>query len=386
MMTTTSQDTPSTQTSTYTSSVISAASNVCTMTRYVGYRTVHACDAIYSKAPNINNLLPSFQRTRSCGRRAWSTVHRRNIKLESVQHEEALGFPIQCNLRACELGALQSTPKHLPSTTSYHNFREQDFVDEERGRLFTSSTSSLSHFPQHEEALVFPIQQEPQGFTHDVPGTGSQKRTHSPPLIHVFTSSTAHFNQTSSGRWVFQTTCVSESLRSERLLSQHSLAKSIYQYQPHRCGCCFGYSICRPYSGLSSSAMCYRPFLPVLSTPSPPTPLGRTLSPRQSGSIWLMRRLLGWQTMSGLLLSQDQRALVARQYMNLTSADIRSRWQHVINHWNAQEFNEDMVDKHLKQAFGIYTRLRDHQSEHLEARNRRTSNGASMIALFSVFC
>ena len=39
--------------------------------------------------------------------------------------------------------------------------------------------------------------------------------------------------------------------------------------------------------------------------------------------------------------------------------------------------------EHLKQAFGIKTRLRDHQSENLEARNRRTSNGASMITFFS---
>ena len=57
-----------------------------------------------------------------------------------------------------------------------------------------------------------------------------------------------------------------------------------------------------------------------------------------------MRRLLCWQTMSGLLLSQDQRALVARPYVNLNSAHIHYRWQHLINHWNAQEFNEDMVD------------------------------------------
>ena len=29
-----------------------------------------------------------------------------------------------------------------------------------------------------------------------------------------------------------------------------------------------------------------------------------------------------------------------RHIINLTSADIRYRWQHTINHWNAQEEND----------------------------------------------
>ena len=56
--------------------------------------------------------------------------------------------------------------------------------------------------------------------------------------------------------------------------------------------------------------------------------------------------------MSGLLLSQDQRALVARPHVNLNSAHIHYRWQHVINHWNAREFEKDMA---LRLPLSVYS-------------------------------